>query len=187
MKMQNAEMSLKKAENMMAHADAIYSRPARTWFQTLKEKEASKLAGSQKRPANDDQTNTDSGNEADDPYSVILAEETEKALSKTGMHGQFDGLKRKQKRRKMMMAEEDEAELAQQLRQQKVVAKSAKKEARINPPFSLKKDKKKGKKGKKRVAAGFESDLTQSSKASIMGGRSGRKVLPKGKFGKKRK
>lgn len=34
-------MELKKGENMIEHEDEIYSRPARTWFQTGKEKQQS--------------------------------------------------------------------------------------------------------------------------------------------------
>jgi ATP-dependent RNA helicase DDX27 len=31
-------MELRKGENMIEHASEIYSRPARTWFQSAKEK-----------------------------------------------------------------------------------------------------------------------------------------------------
>ncbi|PKI85388.1 RNA helicase [Malassezia vespertilionis] len=40
--LRQAEMELRKGENMIAHKDEIYSRPARTWFQSEKEKAASK-------------------------------------------------------------------------------------------------------------------------------------------------
>ena len=33
-----AEMELTKGENMIEHKDEIFSRPARTWFQSSKEK-----------------------------------------------------------------------------------------------------------------------------------------------------
>jgi ATP-dependent RNA helicase DDX27 len=33
-----AEMELKKGQNMIEHQDEIFSRPARTWFQSEKEK-----------------------------------------------------------------------------------------------------------------------------------------------------
>lgn len=32
-------MELKKGENMIKHEDEIFSRPARTWFQSTKEKQ----------------------------------------------------------------------------------------------------------------------------------------------------
>ncbi|KAJ2956604.1 hypothetical protein NQZ79_g7560 [Umbelopsis isabellina] len=40
-----AEMELKKSENMLNHANEIYSRPARTWFQNDKDKKKSKDVG----------------------------------------------------------------------------------------------------------------------------------------------
>jgi ATP-dependent RNA helicase DDX27 len=40
--MKRAEMEVKKASNLMEHAAEIASRPARTWFQTAKEKKAAK-------------------------------------------------------------------------------------------------------------------------------------------------
>lgn len=39
-----AEMELKKGENMIEHEKEIFSRPARTWFQSEKEKLSSKGA-----------------------------------------------------------------------------------------------------------------------------------------------
>jgi ATP-dependent RNA helicase DDX27 len=41
----NAEMQLKKSENMLHHGAEIYARPARTWFQTETEKKTNKNAG----------------------------------------------------------------------------------------------------------------------------------------------
>lgn len=37
--MRQAEMEVKKGQNMIEHEAEIYSRPARTWFQTGKEKQ----------------------------------------------------------------------------------------------------------------------------------------------------
>lgn len=37
-----AEMKVQKSENLLKHASEIYSRPARTWFQTNKEKKTKK-------------------------------------------------------------------------------------------------------------------------------------------------
>ena len=36
--MQKAEMELQKGENMLKHEEEIFSRPARTWFQSSKDK-----------------------------------------------------------------------------------------------------------------------------------------------------
>ena len=38
LQIRQAEMELKKGENMIEHEAEIFSRPARTWFQTGKEK-----------------------------------------------------------------------------------------------------------------------------------------------------
>ena len=35
-------MELKKGQNLLEHGDDIYSRPARTWFQSEKEKQEAK-------------------------------------------------------------------------------------------------------------------------------------------------
>ncbi|EEB08572.1 ATP-dependent RNA helicase Ddx27/Drs1 [Schizosaccharomyces japonicus yFS275] len=43
-----AERDLKKGENILKHQDEIKARPARTWFQTEKEKKASKTAATGK-------------------------------------------------------------------------------------------------------------------------------------------
>ncbi|KAI7848572.1 P-loop containing nucleoside triphosphate hydrolase protein [Circinella umbellata] len=40
--LRNAEMQLQKGENMIKHSSDIYSRPARTWFKTNKEKKQTK-------------------------------------------------------------------------------------------------------------------------------------------------
>lgn len=41
----NAEMQIKKGENMMAHEEEIKSRPKRTWFETQNDKKKAKEAG----------------------------------------------------------------------------------------------------------------------------------------------
>jgi ATP-dependent RNA helicase DDX27 len=38
LQLRQAEMELKKGQNMIEHEKEIYSRPARTWFQSEKEK-----------------------------------------------------------------------------------------------------------------------------------------------------
>lgn len=39
LQLRQAEMELKKGQNILEHEAEIHSRPARTWFQTTKEKE----------------------------------------------------------------------------------------------------------------------------------------------------
>jgi hypothetical protein len=40
--MRQADMELRKGQNMVEHQEEIYSRPARTWFQSEKEKQNAK-------------------------------------------------------------------------------------------------------------------------------------------------
>ena len=40
--LRQAEMEIKKGENMLEHEKEIFSRPARTWFQNAKDKQAAK-------------------------------------------------------------------------------------------------------------------------------------------------
>lgn len=43
--MANAEMQIKKGENMVAHEDEIKSRPRRTWFESQDDKKKARDAG----------------------------------------------------------------------------------------------------------------------------------------------
>ncbi|ORY34815.1 P-loop containing nucleoside triphosphate hydrolase protein [Naematelia encephala] len=90
--MRQADMELKKGENMVEHEAEIFSRPARTWFQTEKEKQAAKSAGKdvyvQSFPH--DKNNKDT-------------KEKEKEKIK---RGKYEGLSRKQARRKFAMEED---------------------------------------------------------------------------------
>ena len=40
--LRHAEMELKKGQNLLEHEEEIHSRPARTWFQSEKEKQKAK-------------------------------------------------------------------------------------------------------------------------------------------------
>lgn len=44
--MRKAEMEVKKGQNLIEHQNEIFSRPARTWFQTGQEKKASQSTAS---------------------------------------------------------------------------------------------------------------------------------------------
>ncbi|KZT44346.1 DEAD-domain-containing protein [Sistotremastrum suecicum HHB10207 ss-3] len=50
--LRKAEMELKKGQNMLEHEKEIFSRPARTWFQSAKEKEAAASKSKDKYAAN---------------------------------------------------------------------------------------------------------------------------------------
>ncbi|KAI9490348.1 P-loop containing nucleoside triphosphate hydrolase protein [Zychaea mexicana] len=47
--LRNAEMQLQKGENLIRHSTDIYSRPARTWFKTNKEKKVAASAAHKKK------------------------------------------------------------------------------------------------------------------------------------------
>ncbi|KAH0590710.1 nucleolar DEAD-box protein required for synthesis of 60S ribosomal subunit, variant 2 [Termitomyces sp. 'cryptogamus'] len=82
-----AEMELKKGENMVEHEAEIYSRPARTWFQTGKEK-ANSQAMSKKH--HEDASTTSAKTQG----------------KKAPKRDKFAGLSRRAKRRKMMIEED---------------------------------------------------------------------------------
>ncbi|WFC98862.1 RNA helicase [Malassezia yamatoensis] len=85
--LRQAEMQLQKSENMLAHQDEIYSRPARTWFQTEKDKAEAKGASRAEYVAKMD---------------AALKADKRKAKDKD----RFAGLSRRQKRSKLMREED---------------------------------------------------------------------------------
>ncbi|ORX63056.1 DEAD-domain-containing protein [Hesseltinella vesiculosa] len=97
-----AEMELKKSENMLEHSQEIYSRPARTWFQTETEKKA---AQQEKKPEQFKKKK-----DASNPNEV---------------HGRYDGLSRKKRRRLQAMDEDEDME--KDARKQVLAAKRHKK------------------------------------------------------------
>ena len=148
--MKQAEMELKKGQNINEHSEEIYSRPARTWFQSEKDKQQSKFVGTAANNAK-------------------VKAGTEPAAKRTGKD-RFDGLSRKKKRSKMMR-EEIEAEGG--MKGVEAAVRSAKRDQRpkeLGIPEPKKSQKNKGKDKKKRSSAsskvtlpktksGFRSDL----------------------------
>lgn len=98
--LRQADMELRKGQNMVEHHDEIFSRPARTWFQSEKEKAAAKEAG---------KTAHQGG--AEPPKSKKDKKAAEQPEKKKEKHGKYDGLSRREKRKKMAR-EEDEADRA---------------------------------------------------------------------------
>ncbi|KAG6902869.1 nucleolar DEAD-box protein required for synthesis of 60S ribosomal subunit [Termitomyces sp. Mi166 len=87
-----AEMELRKGENMVEHEAEIYSRPARTWFQTGKEK-ANAQAISKKQ--------------YEDGFAASAKVQGKKVvISEKPRREKFAGLSRRAKRRKMMLEED---------------------------------------------------------------------------------
>ncbi|KAG0165454.1 nucleolar DEAD-box protein required for synthesis of 60S ribosomal subunit [Apophysomyces sp. BC1034] len=109
-KIRNAEMKVLKTENMLKHGDEIYARPARTWFQTEKEKKAAKDIG-----------------KADHKAKFGIKEAS--PAKKTEKRDKYAGMSRK-KRRRLQMIEEDEEDVRESAKKQKLVARAAKKASR---------------------------------------------------------
>ncbi|OAD02549.1 hypothetical protein MUCCIDRAFT_144233, partial [Mucor lusitanicus CBS 277.49] len=127
----NAEMQLKKSENMLHHGAEIYARPARTWFQTESEKKSNKNAGKADHRAK---------------FGLEDAEASADTKPKE-KRGKYDGMSR-QKRRRLQAMEEDDVE--QDGRMQKAAARAAKKSSRPAPITKLRPQKSNGKKKSKK-------------------------------------
>ncbi|WVQ73176.1 ATP-dependent RNA helicase DRS1 [Cryptococcus sp. DSM 104548] len=147
--MRQADMELKKGQNMVEHEAEIFSRPARTWFQTEKEKQNAKTASK-------------------DAYVGTFpkakgGEKDSKDAKEKLKRGKYDGLSRRLKRRKMAI-EEDAADAAAS-RAQAMAIRSAKKKALPKKigEAQPKKDDKKGKKGK--VGGGKKSAFDDGKKS----------------------
>ncbi|KAK2461899.1 hypothetical protein APHAL10511_006362 [Amanita phalloides] len=93
--LRRAEMELKKGQNMMEHEAEIFSRPARTWFQSTKDRKTSKSLSKQQYQS-----------------SVIAGtgpEQSQKTDEQNKLRrDRLSGLSRKAKRRKMSTEEEKE-------------------------------------------------------------------------------
>ncbi|KAI8350857.1 P-loop containing nucleoside triphosphate hydrolase protein [Blakeslea trispora] len=115
----NAEMQLKKSENMLLHGDEIYARPARTWFQTETEKKKAQKTSKVEHLAK---------------YGVQDNQASKKKKDK------YEGMSR-HKRRRLQAMEEDDVE--QDGRSQKAAARAAKKSSRPTPIRKMRENKKK--------------------------------------------
>ncbi|KAF9456194.1 DEAD-domain-containing protein [Collybia nuda] len=144
-----AEMELKKGENMIEHEDEIYSRPARTWFQTGKEKQQSEALSKEQYEAGFRKVGRL-------PHNTIAGENKPN-------RDKFAGLSRKAKRRKMTM--EDDEELGDQ-KVLKAAIRSAKKLARPSKigvrQSQSNTTKKKPKRVVSRAGGAFERDMDKN-------------------------
>lgn len=160
-----AEMELKKGKNMIDHEKEIFSRPARTWFQS--EKEKNKAAASSKQE-HENANKKDSGVDATAPK-----------------RGKFAGLSRRAKRRKLT------AEVDQAIGDTGAVGaaiRSAKKNARprkIGLPEQNSKPRKTARSRSKSAGAktGFDRDLGQRGQHEGIRAKKGDKI---GRPGKRR-
>ena len=143
--LRQAEMQMQKSENMLAHQDEIYSRPARTWFQSEKDKAESKGASREEYVAKMD---------------AARAAEKRKAKEKD----RFAGLSRRQKRLKLMREEDAKENNSREIDASIRAAKRAQrpKELGVNEP----KYKAKPSKPKKRK---ISTELRSSDKGGAFG------------------
>ncbi|KAI0735181.1 DEAD-domain-containing protein [Earliella scabrosa] len=167
--LRQAEMELKKGQNMIEHEAEIFSRPARTWFQTGKEKARAEAVSKQQYEAGFDASKKGK------------AKEPAEAKPK---RDKFAGLSRRAKRRKMAM--EEDAEETGAIRAAVRSAKKASRPAKIGEPErrpnSTKKDRKKKAARTKSVTkpkgGAFEKDMGQrapregvrAKKGDVIGG-----------------
>ncbi|KAI1317692.1 nucleolar DEAD-box protein required for synthesis of 60S ribosomal subunit [Mortierella claussenii] len=163
--MRQAEMEMKKSNNLLKHEDEIYSRPAKTWFQTADEK---KLAA-------------DTGKAAlNDPKKRKAAE----AKGDAPKRDRFAGMSRA-KRRRLQLSEEDHQDINSHGKSIHSAKKALKptKIPKLAPerPSTKPQDQKK-KKAKKDVD--FSRDLADASKQGVA---AAKKLGSGSKFGNKDK
>ncbi|KAF7969342.1 hypothetical protein HWV62_27671 [Athelia sp. TMB] len=167
--LRQAEMELKKGQNMIEHEEEIYSRPARTWFQSGQEKLKAEAVSKKAYEAG---------------FDVAGAKKQSKEVDETKpKRDKFSGLSRKAKRRKM--AREDDDELGDRGAVHAAIrsAKKAARPAKIGVPEKrpTKSKSKVRKSGPKRVTAraggAFDSDIGQK------GGSAGRREGVRAKKG----
>ncbi|KAL0951162.1 hypothetical protein HGRIS_007894 [Hohenbuehelia grisea] len=174
-----AEMEVKKGQNMIEHEAEIYSRPARTWFQTGKEKSNAAALGKQQHEAL----------ESSKKRAASTQEEPKPKRDK------FAGLSRRVKRRKLAR-EEDEAlgnakAMGAAIRSAKKAARPSKiglPETRPSKGKKSKDGKSARKKEKSRPAGGFDKDLGQkAARSEGIRAKKSDKIGGMGKKGGKRK
>lgn len=167
-----AERELSKSSNMIEHADEIYSRPARTWFQNESERKASSKMGT-------------------DAHNKLFDNGTKRKAESLGPNA---GLNRKQKRNRLAREEMD-ADRKSSVESIKAI-RAAKKSNMPGKLGSAEKaktgkatvKKKKPMDTKKLAKVGFSSDLADLRKREApKGGSKGGKIhkkAPKGGKGK---
>ncbi|KAJ3509447.1 hypothetical protein NLJ89_g5219 [Agrocybe chaxingu] len=148
-----AEMELKKGQNMIEHEAEIFSRPARTWFQTGKEKQKAEEVSKRLH---------ETGGKKTAPKAVDTVKPKRDKLS---------GLSRRAKRRKMTTEDDKEANDGKALNAAIRSAKKASRPQKIGVPE--RRDSKPAKRKRKRKTFGrpsksgstFEGDMGKRPKA----------------------
>ncbi|KAF9934082.1 nucleolar DEAD-box protein required for synthesis of 60S ribosomal subunit [Mortierella alpina] len=159
--LRQAEMEMRKSQNLLKHEDEIYSRPAKTWFQTADEK---KLA-------------------ADTSKSALNEPKKRKAPEPDApKRDRFAGMSRSKKRR-LQLSEEDHQDISSHSKSIKS-AKKALKPTKIPKLAPEKTATKPQDKKKKKKDVDFSRDLADSSKQGVA---AAKKLGNSGKFGKDKK
>ncbi|WWC65820.1 ATP-dependent RNA helicase DRS1 [Kwoniella dejecticola CBS 10117] len=153
--MRQADMELKKGQNMVEHHDEIHARPARTWFQSEKDKEKAKSASKEAYVGSFPTANANGKDPKKDGKKDPNAPK----------RGKYDGLSRKAKRRKMAM-EEDQAD-QQSSKSTALAIRNAKKASRpVKITEALPKTKSAPKKSSGKVGAGKRKSAFDDDKPS---------------------
>ncbi|KDN52852.1 DEAD-domain-containing protein [Tilletiaria anomala UBC 951] len=166
--LRQAEMELKKGTNINEHADEIFSRPARTWFQSEKEKLQAKETGTAQNNAK-------------------VKADAENKSSASGKD-RFAGLSRRKKRAKLMR---EEIEKEGTSKETDAAIRSAKRSQKpkelgvLEPKYQNKKKQKKQERKKRSSASkisvgkaksGFSQDLGEHRSSGGGGGGGGKKA-----------
>ncbi|KAG0344552.1 nucleolar DEAD-box protein required for synthesis of 60S ribosomal subunit [Podila humilis] len=156
-----AEMEMRKSQNLLKHEDEIFSRPAKTWFQTADEK---KLAAETSKT----QLNEQKKRKVADPEAP--------------KRDRFAGMSR-QKRRRLQLSEEDHQDISSHGKSIKSAKKALKptKIPKMAPerPTTKPQDQKK----KKKKDVDFSRDLVDASKKGVS---DAKKLGSNSKFGNKK-
>ncbi|KAF9550358.1 nucleolar DEAD-box protein required for synthesis of 60S ribosomal subunit [Mortierella hygrophila] len=159
--LRQAEMEMRKSSNLLKHEDEIYSRPAKTWFQTSDEK---KLAADASKSA------------LNEPKKRKVPEPD------APKRDRFAGMSR-QKRRRLQLSEEDHQDISSHLKSIKS-AKNALKPNKIPKLAPEKTATKPQEKKKKKKDVDFSRDLADASKQGVA---AAKKLGSGSKFGGKDK
>ncbi|TFY71055.1 hypothetical protein EVG20_g1953 [Dentipellis fragilis] len=151
--LRRAEMELTKGQNMIEHEEEIYSRPARTWFQTSKDKQKAEAVSKAQHEAGHGPSKN----------SIEAKDATKPKRDK------FSGLSRKAKRRKLALEEDENSNDRKAVDAAIRSVKKASKPARIGEPE--KRDSKRSNASQKRrkskssgkPSGAFERDMGQRS------------------------
>ncbi|KAF9785870.1 DEAD-domain-containing protein [Thelephora terrestris] len=166
--LRQAEMELKRGQNILEHGKEIYSRPARTWFQSEKEKQVAQAVSKQ---------------QYESATSLKKSERNQHAPeTNKPKRDKFSGLTRRAKRRKTAMEEDetDQHAIGASIRSAKKAMRPKKIGLPEPRPQKMKAKKTHGQK-KQKNAGSFDHDLGQRTKPEGIRAKKGDSVGRAGK------